>query len=205
MTKPKGRRVAAAPGSAPKRRKNARDRTAAATLGVMMKAKESRIGVREAACDGRDAQAAEQQSKDKAELVESKEQQAKKAAELDEREAGLDEREEQQRVERATSGSLTAREVEVERREAACDRREREADGAQEITREQCARREAASSARNEMGHRSGALLNASQSQDILLLYFGLVQDGMEENPAAKRTAELMRVGKDKVYKVNTV
>ena len=199
MTKPKGRRVAAPPGSAPKRRKNARDRTAAATLGVMMKAKESRIGVREAACDERDAQAAE-----------CNEQQAKKAAELDEREAGLDEREAglderdgQQRAQQAYSASLTAREVEVERREAAFDEREREAARAK-MTREQCTRREAASSARDKMGHRSGALLSASQSQDILLLYFGLVQDGMEENPAAKRTAELLRVGKDKVYKVNT-
>lgn len=198
--KPKGRRVAAPPGSAPKRRKNARDRTAAATLGVMMKAKESRIGVREAACDERDAQAAE-----------CNEQQAKKAAELDEREAGLDEREAglderdgQQHAQQAYSASLTAREVEVERREAAFDEREREAARAKEMTREQCTRREAASSARDKMGHRSGALLSASQSQDILLLYFGLVQDGMEENPAAKRTAELLRVGKDKVYKVNT-
>ena len=191
--KPKGRRVAAPPGSAPKRRKNARDRTAAATLGVMMKAKESRIGVREAACDERDAQAAE-----------CNEQQAKKAAELDEREAGLDERDGQQHAQQAYSASLTAREVEVERREAAFDEREREAARAKEMTREQCTRREAASSARDKMGHRSGALLSASQSQDILLLYFGLVQDGMEENPAAKRTAELMRVGKDKVYKVNT-
>lgn len=47
-----------------------------------------------------------------------------------------------------------------------------------------------------------GALLDASQCKDMLLLDYGLVQSGMEENPALARTAELLRVGKGKVFKV---
>lgn len=57
---------------------------------------------------------------------------------------------------------------------------------------------------RDDLARPRGALLDASQSRDILLLYYGLVQSGMEENPAVARTAELLHVGKGKVFKVIT-
>ena len=185
MTPPKGRRVAALPGSAPKRRKNAKDKTAAANLALMIKAQAKRIEVREAACDVRDAEAAKREK-----------QQSKKAAKREERQAKKKENQEQQRV--ALSTTLTAREVALERREAAFEQRTKEGALAQATTPQRQARQEAATVVRDDLARPRGALLDASQARDILLLYYGLVQSGMEENPAVAPTAELMRVGKEK-------
>lgn len=189
MTPPKGRRVAALPGSATKRRKNAKDKAEAANLALMIKAQAKRIEMREAACDVRDAEAAKRE-----------EQQSKKAAEREERLEKKEENQEQQRV--ALSATLTAREVALERREAAFEQRMKEEALANASTPQRQTRQEAAAVVRDELARPRGGLLDASQSKDILLLYYGLVQSGMEENPAVARTAELMRVGKSKVFKV---
>ena len=50
MTPPKGRRVAALSGRAPKRRKITKDKIAAANLALMIKAQAKRIEGREASC-----------------------------------------------------------------------------------------------------------------------------------------------------------
>eukprot|EP00904_Undaria_pinnatifida_P009233 jgi/Undpi1/543/HiC_scaffold_10.g04007.m1 len=168
MTKPKGKRVASFPGSAPKSRKNATERTAEATLAVMMKPKKDKIGEREAACDERDAKTAEQQWEEQ----------------LPKQEAELDKRDEQRRVEGTDStpptycwrGSVGAMRGGQER--------ERDAALAEAITPQQRARRGAVFVKRAEIpvGHPSGALLTASMSQDILPFYFSFARDGMEEN-----------------------
>lgn len=93
----------------------------------------------------------------------------------------------------------------MERREAALEKREREEALAKSITPQQRAQQEEAAATRDDLAHRSGALLDASQSESILLLYYGLVQSGVEDSPAVERATELMRVGRDKVFKVNTV
>lgn len=105
----------------------------------------------------------------------------------------------------ALSAALTAREVALERREAAFEQRTKEGALAKATTPQRQARQEAAAVVRDDLARPRGVLLDASQSRDILLLYYGLVQSGMEENPAVARTAELMRVGKGKVFKVITV
>ncbi|CAN0525840.1 unnamed protein product, partial [Laminaria digitata] len=167
MTPPKGRRVAALPGSAPKRRKNAKNKAAAANLALMIKAQAKRIEVREAACDVRDAEAAQRV-----------EQQSKKAAKREEQQSKKGENQEQQRV--VLSASLTAREVALERREVAFEQRMKEEALAKATTPQRQARQEAAAAVRDDLAHARGALLDASQSRDILLLYYGLVQSGME-------------------------
>ena len=105
----------------------------------------------------------------------------------------------------ALPATLTAREVALERREAAFEQRTKEGALAKATTPQRQARQEAAAVVRDDLARPRGVLLDASQSRDILLLYFGLVESGMRENPAAKRTAELLRVGKGKVFKVNTL
>ena len=221
-----------------------------------MTSEERRIRERGAVCDDGDTEFVRRQEQQEAEFPERQEQQSKREAEFLEQqskeEADFVKRREQQRLELAAS--LNAREVAVERREAASDnreieearveavapqrreaasderereearveavtpqrqgrqrrgaasnKREREEARVEVVSPQRQARQEAASATRAELGHRTGALLDASQSRDILLLYFGLVESGMRENPAAKRTAELLRVGKGKVFKVNTL
>ena len=93
----------------------------------------------------------------------------------------------------ALSATFNAREVALERREAAFEQRTKEEALAKATTPQRQALQEAAAVVRDDLGRPRGALLDASQSRDILLLYYGLVQSGMEENPAVARTAELMR------------
>lgn len=90
-------------------------------------------------------------------------------------------------------------------REAALDQRMKEEALAKATTPQRQARQQLASVVHDELAHRRAALLDVSQSKDILLLYYGLVQSGMKENPAVARTAELMRVGEGKVFKAITV
>lgn len=195
-----------------------------------MEPKESRIREREAACDDREAEFVrhqeqkeaefvkrqEQLSKREAEFVKCQEQQSKREAEFVEQLSREEERRKATPVKRkrgeACAEVLTSqrqvleeaasRDAAVQQRKTTSGKRKRE-EPAEVVSPQQQARKEAASATRDELGHRTGALLDASQSRDILLLYFGLIESGMKENPAAKRTAELLRIGKGKVFKVN--
>ena len=198
-----------------------------------MEPNEGRIREREVACDDRDAEFVrhqeqkeaefvkrqEQLSKREAEFVKCQEQQSKREAEFVEQLSKEEERRKaasgkHKRVE-ARAGGLTSqrqlrqeaasRDAAVQQRDTTSGKRKREEPTRAEVVSPQRqARKEAASAARDALGRRTGALLDASQSRDILLLYFGLIESGMKENPAAKRTAELLRIGKGKVFKVNT-
>lgn len=48
-----------------------------------------------------------------------------------------------------------------------------------------------------------GALLDVSQPGAILLVYFNLIQSGMDPNPAVNDTARVMSVGPKKVLQVS--
>ena len=76
---------------------------------------------------------------------------------------------------------------------------------AKATTPQRQARPEAATVVRDDLARPRGGLQDASQSRNTLLLYYGLVQSGIEANPAVARTAELMRVGKIKVFNLITV
>lgn len=160
----------------------------------------------------REAEFVEQLSQEEARFVKRQEQQLLELAasgNAREAEAVVQQREEATRAEvvtpqRQTRKGATSREVAVKQPKATGKRTREEVTRAEVVTPQQQARKAAASATRDELGHRTGALLDASQSRDILLLYFGLIESGMKENPAAARTAELLRIGRGKVFKVNT-
>lgn len=74
---------------------------------------------------------------------------------------------------------------------------------ANEKPKRQEAREEDAAKQRDVLAHRTGSLLDKSQSRSILLTYFWLVQSGVEPNKAIHQAASTLRVGKDKVFKVS--
>ena len=75
----------------------------------------------------------------------------------------------------ALSATFNAREVALERREAAFEQRTKEEALAKATTPQRQALQEAAAVVRDDLARPRGALLDASQSRDILLLYYGLV------------------------------
>ncbi|CAN0339660.1 unnamed protein product, partial [Ectocarpus sp. 4 AP-2014] len=109
---------------------------------------------------------------------------------------------------RAKEAALAAREAAVaarevsEAEEAANEKKQQQEPDADTRTPQQEAREEDAAKQRDILAHRTGSLLDKSQSRSILLTYFELVQAGVEPNKAIHRTASTLRVGKDKVFKV---